>query len=210
MSTLNQRLEQLIINLKVIAKLECNQRLLFKNRVVSIRNHYPVITPMIRTMAGESRDDVILGLADLLEDIDRLVNDYLNSSELQNPNGSVYDRDMATPVIMSLNRLKIELPHIYDINDHGLNAAKQAYSDDPIPVSKLEELIDNFKLISRKVNMEIAKASTKFGLDAQINGTSVSTLVPAMVSVSEPVVQTQVKLIEHKSRKEHNNQPQPK
>ena len=125
MATLTQRLEQVIINLKVISKLEPGQYLLFKTKSVSIRNHYMVFTPMIRWAANESRDDVTKGLSELVEDINRLVADYINSSELQNPNASEYDRDSALSVLMSLNRLKIGLPPVIDQSNKGLNAAKE-------------------------------------------------------------------------------------
>jgi hypothetical protein len=203
MSTLNQRLEQLIINLKVIAKLTPDQRLLFKNRVVSIRNHYPVFTPVIRTMAGESRDDVTTGLSDLLEDVDRLVNDYLNSPELQNPNGSAYDREVALPVLMSLNRLKVELPHIYDSDNKGLNAAKITYSGDPIPSSKIEESIDNFKMMSRRINVEISRMTKKFTLESQIGNSNIAELesLSSKSNESSNQVQRQVNQIDARAEK---------
>ena len=170
MTTLNQRLEQIIINLKVIAKLEVGQRLLFKTKSVSIRNNYRVITPMIRWVANESRDDVTRGLSELLEDINRLVIDFLNSSELQNPNASEYDRDAALTILMSLNRLKVELPPVIETGNKGLNAAKETYSDDPETSAKIEGTIDNLKLTIRKINISIAEMIKKFNLESKIQG----------------------------------------
>jgi len=172
MATLNQRLENLLINLRVIAKLVPGQRLLFKNKSVSIRNYYYVVTPLIRTVASESRTDVTAGLNELLEDIQRLYSDYINSSELQNPNVSEYDRETALAFIMSLNRLKIELPTVYETGNKGLNAAKETYADDPETSAKIDGVIDNLKLTSRKINITIQEMNKKYGLDSKITGTS--------------------------------------
>jgi len=169
MATLTQRLEKIIINLKVISKLEVGQRLLFKNKSVSIRNHYMFVTPVIRLIAQESRDDVTEGLNELVEDINRLVADYLNSSELQNPNASEFDRDEALTFLMSLNRLKIEMPLVFNEN-RGLNAAKETYASDPGATAKIEGVIDNLKLTVRKVSIAIAELSKKFGLDGKLLG----------------------------------------
>ena len=171
MSTLNQKLERIVINLKVISKLEPEQRLLFKNKIVSIRNHYPLVTPIIRSVAGEDRNDAIAGLTELLEDSNRLIDDFLKSVELQTPHDSSYDKDTALPILMSLNRLKVELPHIYESDNKGLNAARKTYQTDPEISSKIEELIDNYKMLSRTTNIEILKMTKKFDLDSQINGT---------------------------------------
>ena len=170
MATLNQRLEQIIINLKVISKLEIGQRLLFKTKSVSIRNHYMIITPLIRLAANESRDDVTKGLSELVEDVNRLVVDYQNSSELQNPNASEYDRNSALSVLMSLNRLKIGLPPVIEHSNKGLNAAKETYSNDPETSAKIEGIIDNLKLSIRNITIVISDMSKKYGLEGKMNG----------------------------------------
>lgn len=162
MSTLNQRLDKVIINIKVISKLETGQRLLFKNRVVSIRNNYFIVTPIIRSLAGEDRNDVVDGLNNLLEEINRLVDEFLNCVELQNPNSSNYDIEQAQPLIMSLNHLKVELCKLYDTPDFGLQACKSTYQEDPETCSKIEEIIDNFKLLSRRLSINLDKINIKF------------------------------------------------
>jgi hypothetical protein len=163
MSTLNQRLDKIIINLKVISKLEVGQRLLFKNKSVSIRNYYMIITPLIRTIASESRADALDGLDELREDIDRLVDDYLNSPELQNPNASEYDRSTALTALISLNRLKVEIPLVYNGNI-GLISAKETYGVDPNALAKIDGVIDSLKRTVRRLNIAIAEMSQKFGL----------------------------------------------
>jgi hypothetical protein len=168
MATLHQRLDSLIINLKVISKLEGNQRLIFKNKTVSIRNYYMIYTPIIRSAAGESREDVITGLTELIEDINRLVSDFLNSSELQNHNASEYDRETALSMIIPLNRLKIELPHLYDSVDHGLNAVMKIYND-PVSPSKIEGIIDSIKSSVRQLTISLSKLNKKFDLDHHLD-----------------------------------------
>ena len=120
-------------------------------------------------MAGESRDDVNHGLNELTEEINRLLSDYLNSPELQNPNASEFDRDEALASLMSLNRLKIEIPLIFNEN-RGLNAVKETYSSDPGATAKIEGVIDNLKLTIRKISIAIGELSKKFGLEGKISG----------------------------------------
>jgi len=170
MATLDQRLERIVINLKVISKLEPGQRLLFKNKSITIRNHYPFVTPVIRRVAGESRTDVTEGLRELLDDINRLVNDYSNSQELQHPTASDYDREATLAIIMSLNRLRIEMPMVYNTANKGLNAAIDTYSDDPETSAKIEGAIDNLKFISRKVSIFVSDMNRKYGFDTNISG----------------------------------------
>ena len=167
MSTLKQRLDSTIVNLKVISKLEGQQRLIFKNKNVSMRNNYFIITPLVRGAAGESRKDVIDGLHDLLEDVNRLIDDYINSPELQTPNISKYDRDTAMTLIMSLNRLKIELPHLYDIDNKGLNSVIGTYNDykDYPTSSNIEGVVENLKLAVRRLTIALEELMAKFGID---------------------------------------------
>jgi hypothetical protein len=174
MSTLNQRLEQIIVNIKVIAKLEPNQRLIFKNKSISIRNYYVIITPTIRTISGESRSDITEGLSNLLDDVNRLITDYCNSFELQHPNANVYDRELALAVFMLINRLKIEIPSIYNSGGKGLNAIKQTYLTDPETSSKIEGIIDNFKIIDRKINVILDDMGKKYDFDNLKSGKHMS------------------------------------
>lgn len=168
MSTLNQRLEQIITNYKVIGKLAPGQRLIFKNKKIAIRDHYMIYTPVVRFLAGESRDDVTEGLEDLLDDTNRLIDDFLHSIELQNPNASEYDRASALSVIMSLGRLKVTLPKAYDTSNRGFNAVCETYEKDSRASAKIEGIMDNLKITIRKVNIAISDMSKKFGLENKL------------------------------------------
>jgi hypothetical protein len=178
MSTLNQRLDRVILRLKVIAKAEVGQYLVFKNNSVSIRDYYMIITPIIRTLATESRDDVTGGLNCLLDDIDRLITDYTKQPELLNASPSDYDRKCASDVSLSLNRLKNELPNVYNASNKGLNAAKETYKEDPVCVATLEGIIDRAKLINRKIHGILGDMQKKFGVTAEASS-SASTTTPA-------------------------------
>jgi hypothetical protein len=170
MATLEQRLERIIINLKVLSKLEVSDRPIFKNKSVSIRKYIPFITGIIRTAASEGRADVSDGLKLLKEDTDRLVSDYMNSSELQNPNVSDFDRDAALTAIISLNRLKVEIPLAYNTSNKGFNALKETYTTDPDLSANIENIIEGFKSTVRKISIVISNMTKKFGLESKIVG----------------------------------------
>lgn len=166
MSTLTQRLEKLIVNIKIISRLESGQRLVFKNNNVSIRNNYRLTTAIIRFIAGECRNDVVDGLVDLVENMNRLVLDFINCPELQNHNTSAFDRSEAAGYIMMLNRLKIEIPNLYK-ESTGLNAIRQTYQSDPCVSARLEGLEDNVKNIVRKITLNIDHFNSKFELQSE-------------------------------------------
>jgi hypothetical protein len=162
MSTLAQRTDSLITNIKVLSKLEPSQRPLFKNHDVTIRNHYPVITGLVRRIANEGRDDVITGLESLIHEITKLIEDYKNSVELSSIPNSAYDCEIANPLLNALNRIGQEIPHLYDTDNKGLQAIQSTYIGDATVTSKLERLIDNFKLTARTLNHELCKLTEKF------------------------------------------------
>lgn len=174
MSTLNQRLEDILIFLKVIAKLEVGQRLLFKPNSVSIRNNYMVVTPVVRWLASESRKDVTVGLTELVDDINHLVTDYINSPELQIPNMTDYDRDKALTILMALNRLKVDVPPLIENSQKGLYAAKETYISDSETSAKIDGIIENLKSTVRKINIAINQVNQKLNLDVKINHTDLS------------------------------------
>lgn len=169
MSTLNQRLEKIIISIKVIAQLKKVERLIFKPTGVSIQRYWAVITPFVRSVSMESRADAIAGLKQLFEDIERLVVDYSKSPELINPKVTDYDRDRAERIIMSLIRLFNELPTLTNDPETGLNAAKNTYSDKAETAAELSALIDSCTRITREINLTIEHIKDRFGFDRGVN-----------------------------------------
>lgn len=165
MSTLNQRLDQIILSLKVISQLEVDQYLIFKNNNIAIRPFYRIITPVIRTIASESRKDIIDGLKCLLDNIERLVDDYLKLPELLSSEPSDFDRRQASDIFVSLNRIKLELPNVYTEDDKGLNAVKKTYQKDPVTKSKIDGVIDRSKLLNRKIHNVLDKMDHKYKIN---------------------------------------------
>lgn len=165
MSTLNQRLEKIIISIKVIAQLKKGQRLIFKPTGVSIQHYWAIITPFIRSVSMESRADAIAGLKQLFEEIERLIQDYSKSPDLLNPKVTDYDRDRAERIILSLNRLFNELPTLSNDPETGLNAAKTTYTDKAESAAELSGLIDNCARITREINLTIEYIRDRFGFD---------------------------------------------
>lgn len=166
MTTVNQRTANLIVNLKVVSQLEVDDRPIFKNGSVLIRKYYWIVTAMVRTIAGEDRDDVIIGLTHLMDEIDRLIDDYQRSPELQNHIPSAYDKKFASDVILSLNQLKGELPIIYNCEFKGLNAVKKTYEIDPVSASKIDGIITRAMLINRRIHILVEDLQSKYELSA--------------------------------------------
>lgn len=162
MTITSQRASNLIVNLKVVSQLEIEDRPIFKNGCVLIRKYHWIVTGIIRAVAGEDRDDVIFGLTHLIDDIDRLVDDYQKSPELQNHIPSAYDRKFAADIILSLNQIKNEIPTIYNSEFKGLNAIKKTYEIDPVAASKIDGIVTQAILINRKIHGVIDDLQRKY------------------------------------------------
>lgn len=165
MTTLNEKLDTILINLKVISKLNVSDRPLFSGKFVQIRGYWPYITPIIRTISGESRDDILFGLNDLQTEIDRLYNDFISQIEFYNPQSTLCDKSFSSDCIMRLIRLKLEIPKIYDTNQKGLNALMITYETTPETISQIENIIANFQIFHRKLDLKINELCTKYNLN---------------------------------------------
>ena len=154
MATLNQRLTELLISLKVISKLEVGQRLKFGPKKVEIQDN-TYYTSFVRTVSGDKRDDIIEGLTCTFDNVERLAQDYTQVPEILNYSGSNYDKKAIQSVILDLTRLKNELPHLYTNTDKGLHAVKQTYDDDPVCSSKVEGVIERVKIMNQSINNQI-------------------------------------------------------
>jgi len=86
MPTLTERLDTILINLKVLSKLNVTDRPIFIENNIQIRPYWPYITPIIRTISGESRNDIIYGLKSLMEEIERIYIELLNEIQFNSFN----------------------------------------------------------------------------------------------------------------------------
>jgi hypothetical protein len=171
MTTLDQRLERIITNYRVISKLKIGNRLLFKNKNVSIQNYYTIMTPMIRTIAKESRGDIIHGLLELYEDTNALITDYVNSQKLKNLNINKSDRDSAFLIFLELNNMKSVLSLTYKDPNEGLNAIFNTYIEDPETSAKIEGIIEKFKGCLIRINLQINYLIERYELQPYIDQT---------------------------------------
>lgn len=169
MATLTQRSDKAIISIRVIALSKVNQRLIFRPTGVVVQEYWPIITPFIRRISSESRNDVIIGLKQLFEDITRLVEDYKNLPELHNPITSEYDRDKAGRVVVSLKRIVNALPLLIKDPNTGLNAVKATYSDKPESNAEISNLIDDCDSMIRDIHLVISDINRRFGFPDQFH-----------------------------------------
>jgi hypothetical protein len=144
MPTLSERLDVILVNLNIISRLNVTDRLIFSNKQIQIRQYYRYLTPIIRAISGESREDIISGLKDYLFEIERLFNDMINEMTVHN-----------TIDTINLYRLNSEITKIYDIENKGLNSLIVTYEGYRETIAKLENIITNFKMLNSKIEQKI-------------------------------------------------------
>ena len=162
MVTLEQQLDVILINLRIISQIQINQRPIFKNNNIMIRNYYTIITSIIRTMAGESRNDIINGLICIHNDINTLRNEYIRTLDLNNPMITKFDKDIATIVIKALSRMQNEILSTYSTSELGFNAIIETYKDDIEFTSKLLNILEKYKILYRDISVDIDKIKDQF------------------------------------------------
>lgn len=128
----NIKYEKCIINIKIISKLCPYDRLIFNHDYFSIRQ-YSYLIGIIRYFSNESRKDIILGLNELYLDIESINDEYKSDTLLGD----------------KFKTLSKEIEHLHCLDNKGLNALLVTYSNDRSIMSKIEFLIDKFKLISQ-------------------------------------------------------------
>lgn len=162
MTTNNQRLDDILIKLDIMSQIKPQQRPIFKNKKVSLRNYYTIITPFIRKIAGESRQDIIDGFEDTYNDIQRLMKDYLDLIVSLNPLIENYDINNASIIIIALSNLNKKIISLYDIEDSGINALLVTYESDPEFVSMIKNTKSKYIELYRQISIEIDKLSNKY------------------------------------------------
>ena len=130
---LKLQVDQLILTLKVISKVGVGQYLVFKNDQVQIRKYYPLITPIIRSLALESRQDVTTGLQQLLERLHRFIEDFREYQQLIE-GGQSWNAH--------LRKLQVEINNTFRVSDEGLNALIKTYRKDAVCTSRIEQIRD--------------------------------------------------------------------
>jgi len=161
MSTIDQRLKTILINLNIIGRIEENQYPVFKNDNVFIRTYIPIYTSIVRKISGETRKDILDGLQLLISDINKLIHDYNSIIFIDSTR---YDKMQMENTILSLGRLKTNIENIY-INEHtGLNGIKKTYGSDHEVQGQLDEITNNFKIVFRELSIrcdELIKLSSQ-------------------------------------------------
>ena len=161
MSNLQQRFDKLVINLRVLSKISPYQKLMIRSQSLSIRNHYWFLTPLIRTIAGESREDTICGLKQLHSSIEHMINELVTPCMYVINGQHQCDRKHLHETIANLTSIKILLPGIYEESNLGLLALRETYLDDPETTSQLDELILGFQKTGRRIETEIENLMSK-------------------------------------------------
>lgn len=158
MPTLSEKLDSVIININTLSQLQVNDRPVFSSRIVTIRQYGPYwayINSIIRTLAGESRVDVIEGFNDLFIDTEKIFTEYIEHLQFYSPPSSVNSRTIAEQYVNQFLRLKLAIPKLYIIDGKGLNAMIDTYADAPEIVSQLSVILDHFKRFCKGLETRI-------------------------------------------------------
>lgn len=137
-SELNMKYEKCIINIKIIAKLNPYDRLIFGHDYFCIRQ-YNVLMGFIRYFSGESRKDIINGLNELYNGIESINDEYTTICLGYEDTIELDDK---------LKILSKELDQLYNNEKKGLSALLITYNSDRSTCAKIEYLIDKFKIMS--------------------------------------------------------------
>lgn len=162
MTTNSQRLDELLVKLDIMSQIKPLQRPIFKNKNVSIRNYYSVITPIIRSISGESRNDIIDGFEDTYNDIIRLVKDYTDMLVQYNPLIEQCDISTASIIITAISNINNKIILLYETDEMGINALLVTYNNDSEFIAKMKNIKSKFMDVYRKNTIEIDRISRKY------------------------------------------------
>lgn len=132
MKSLNQQVEKIIISLKIMAKLNENDKLVFRNRNIYIQTP-SLFTSIIRNFHGDNRQDTITGIIQLLNDLDVILNEYKKNPDLRSQENYI-----------GLFRLKYST----EASMNGIDNLKSTYAQDPVIKSRLESIIERLRLFT--------------------------------------------------------------
>lgn len=145
MTTLVKQANDLIYNLKMVASVDPEDRVSFRNGKAEITPK-SVLGTLKRTIAGyvgvgESRKDTLDGLERLFDALEKLVRDYFCSvtlleqrqriiSGVHHSDGKVseYDIKACNDALLTLQRLKPEVENTISTDEKGLHALRVTYA----------------------------------------------------------------------------------
>lgn len=136
-----QRCENLIISLKVIGKLTGDDKLIFRHRDVIIQKQ-STITSITRYIVGDGRKETISGLRTTLDDVESVVNDFI---QMSNSGLTVLDK------YVMLCRLNISLQSVINKSGYGILSLLITYKDDPVAIANLESVKERISLLQKEI-----------------------------------------------------------
>jgi hypothetical protein len=149
-------LEDIVLNLKVIAKLSDHRNEQFK---LNVGTGEPVIqkitffSPITRFFSGESRSKTLEFVTKTFQNCHHLVDMYLNSTYMEINKAktiSQYQKSKAQEILTSLQSLSTELENSIG----GLDALKETYTNDCTISARIEIL----KVKAQRMILTIAQA----------------------------------------------------
>lgn len=138
---LRQRIDRTVVSLKIISKLNERDKLLFRDRTVMIQRP-SIITSIQRFINGDTRDNTVVGITQLLEDTESLLNDCkaATTDTVHSGNCPLHDRYITT----------CRLSSSIDMAMKGLKTLRITYENDQVMQSHIESIIERFRLVLRE------------------------------------------------------------
>ena len=134
---IKKSLDNIILNLKIIAKIKPGLKLSIKENNLYIDNSY--FQYIFRTLVGDSREKTIK----FLDNLDKSINFRLEEI-IKNTDENIF--------LNSNENILLDLCYNLNLSLVGLNNLKNTYNSDQFTVSKIEMLVVNFELKCRKIS----------------------------------------------------------
>jgi hypothetical protein len=149
---MNEITDTILVNLKIISKINPNDKLKTHSNYTSIEKEN-FLTGFSRWYHGDSRDKSISFIKLVINDSINITNDIMNSTYINNKNKkTIYEENEFTKSLNMLFLIKTELEN----SKLGLNNLKKTYDTDIQTISQIEVIINkidsHLTIVERKLN----------------------------------------------------------
>ena len=169
MSLNTHKLDDILVKIDILSNIKQDQKPIFKNKKVFIRNYYIIYTSIIRTITGESRNDIIEGFEETYNDVNRIIDDCFKQCNISNPVYHNFDIELAIKTITDFSRICDKISLLYRNESLGINALVKTYENDTEFIAKINNIKDNFEYLYRDIQIMIKELNKKVTSNNQIS-----------------------------------------
>lgn len=151
---LTSHLNKLLIDLKVIGRIEENGRISTTGRNLISLEQDGVFQALWRTLWGESRERAIEAITQVISGVIDLSSQLLESSVLQEAPTDDYQAQSRDKIILSLSNVSKDM----HAATRGISNLARTYGSDAVMTAKLEQLIGDIDVHVRKIDQQLHTA----------------------------------------------------